>query len=575
MRYIKTILFISISIAFNSPLTAQDFMPNWSSHLGGHDPDYALASCVDQQNNVYTLGVFSDTAIYASQQSVTSNGRTDFFISKYDQSGDLVWLKTFGGIDYDGADNVFFSLITFPCEIKIDQQGQIYIMGNQKGLCDFDPGPDEYFLNSTELTNGFILKLNENGEFIFAQSYPNVFFKSMTISDNSIFLSGSFGNSVDFDLGIGETILNNSGNDAFILKLTNAGNYIKVLQFSSDGGAIVLDMAYDINSSNLYISGAFIGQFAFDSTLINNGINELFISDSQKGFICSINENLNLLNWMKIIESTNTGTVGNIEVLDSNTLIVSGDFKDTLSLIMNDQINTYYSNGPNKSFIALVNAQNGEFEKAICFGNSEPIYIQRVIKDQSNRILFASHVMEDSLNIELNNNSLIIQSTGIRHAFVVIIDTSFNYIAHFSACAGEYIFDIYDLSIGVNNEINIAGANSAPAYLCNQPNEIFMPFEGSFDAIGIQLTYDFTTDEGKLMSNKTHVVSPNPVDDFLHLNITEQLVSVKIIDLCGRRMYYSQSGLNDITLDKFLTPGIYSIIIETANSTYRERFFKK
>lgn len=575
MKTIYYWLITSFVFGFISNGITQVFITNWTSHLGSPEEDYALASCVDHQNNVFTLGVFSDTALYADQQTVASNGRTDFFLTKHDPSGDLLWIKTFGGPEHDGADNVFFSVITFPCDIQIDQEGQIYIMGNHKGSGDFDPGPNEYLLSSTEFTNGFILKLNENGDFVFGQSYPYTYFQSMAISDSSIYLSGSFIQSVDFDLSDDVFVLNTPDTDGFILKLSNSGAYQSVVQLYSNESALVWDMAYDINDSSLYISGAFSGQFSFDTILITNGFSYFLSNDFLEGYMAKLDKNLNEIKWVKKIETTNNSIISNIYVLDADKLIISGDFRDSLTVFIDNQEFTYNSFGPNDSFLALINKQDGVIEKIMCFGNDELVYIQCLIFDQSNRIIFVSNVRQNPLEIEFNNFPVTIESDGIRSAFVIMMDTSFNYINHFSACAGDYIFDIYDLSIGLNNEINIAGTHSAPAYLCTNPDKVFTPFQGSYDAIGVQLVYDLTTEASQILPSKLPVVYPNPFEDYLHLDTNEEIISIQIVDLLGQNVSFSKTSSKDIILNKFLTPGLYSIQIETTNSVYHAKIIKK
>jgi len=63
---------------------------------GGTSSDYAIGVAVDDDGNIYVVGV---TASFGA-------GSWDVFVVKYNPSGVLQWQKTYGGTDYDGASDV-------------------------------------------------------------------------------------------------------------------------------------------------------------------------------------------------------------------------------------------------------------------------------------------------------------------------------------------------------------------------------------------------------------------------------------------------------------------------------------
>lgn len=90
--------------------------------------------------------------------------------------------------------------------VELDAEDQIYISGSFNDSMDFDPGISESVLNSKGTEAGFVLKLNAEGGFVFAKSYAGGTIQSNQIaldSDGNIYSAGTFRDSVDFDPGLG------------------------------------------------------------------------------------------------------------------------------------------------------------------------------------------------------------------------------------------------------------------------------------------------------------------------------------------------------------------------------------
>lgn len=74
----------------------------WVRSAGGPDKDFGEGSTVDQTGNVYVSGLFSGTATFA-QTHLTSAGKVNAFVAKYNRSGDLLWTRQMGGSDEDAS----------------------------------------------------------------------------------------------------------------------------------------------------------------------------------------------------------------------------------------------------------------------------------------------------------------------------------------------------------------------------------------------------------------------------------------------------------------------------------------
>jgi len=88
----------------------------WVKLAGGVDNDQG--NCIKWNKGfLYVCGGFSDTAFFEST-SVISKGESDAFVAKYDDSGNLLWVKPAGGTGFDYASS-----------LDVDNGGNIFVAG--------------------------------------------------------------------------------------------------------------------------------------------------------------------------------------------------------------------------------------------------------------------------------------------------------------------------------------------------------------------------------------------------------------------------------------------------------------
>lgn len=104
----------------------------WARNMGGTDNDVGNSIAVDAGGNVYSAGIFKVTADFdpgSGTSNLVSAGKSDFYISKLDASGNFAWAKRIGGTSDDEVHS-----------ISIDASGNVYSVGFYSGTVDFDPG---------------------------------------------------------------------------------------------------------------------------------------------------------------------------------------------------------------------------------------------------------------------------------------------------------------------------------------------------------------------------------------------------------------------------------------------------
>ena len=199
----------------------------WMSKLGGDWHDEAYAICLDQSGNVYTCGSFTGNPDmdpgpneFLLPYTYSDN---DAFISKLDPSGNFVWAKSITALQ---------SYYCYPYGIVADKSGNVFVAGSWRGTADFNPGAGVYNMAAQGLTDGFVLKLNPNGDFTWAKPVGGCqiddYCNAIALDDaGNVYATGVFQYIADFDPGTGVHEMHASGGtDGFIVKMTNGGSFL-------------------------------------------------------------------------------------------------------------------------------------------------------------------------------------------------------------------------------------------------------------------------------------------------------------------------------------------------------------
>ncbi len=291
----------------------------WAVRVGGNSEDIATAIATDINSNVYISGLFRGTADLdpgAVFEPFVSAGNTDVFVLKLDVAGNYIWAAKMGGTRADAAS-----------AIAVDLSGNIYTTGTFNGTADFDPGAAEVSLATGSNTNTdiFISKLDANGAFVSAQKIGG---SGLDISHSlllgewgSIYLTGKFSGTVDFDPGAGTSELTSKGIiDAFITKLDASGSFEWVRSMGGAGEDHGVASALDL-SGNLYTTGHFTGTAEFNTDggtaeLTSAGLSDVFLHKMSQDYLLPIKmgelsgfvaANKAHLQWKAFDEHNNTG----------------------------------------------------------------------------------------------------------------------------------------------------------------------------------------------------------------------------------------------------------------------------
>ena len=320
----------------------------FAKKVGGSGFDIATNIHLDNENNLYLTGTFRNSADFDPNDEsylLTSNGFEDIFLLKLDTDGEFIYCKQFGGLGNDSCDGIdldeyqniylfgsFTNEVDFdPTDgtynlsasyeeaafilklgadgdfifakkleslspdypninsflIKIDNFGDIYLVGEYRDSIDFDPGEETAMLFDSEPfnLNPFISKYDGDGNFIYAKQLDGTWqtgITDLTIDENhNAWLTGRFNGELDFDMGIGEQIFDEANLALFVLKLDPAGEFSDVQLFGNESFNYGTSITHD-QLNNIYISGGFSDVIDFNSgpeefELTSNGETDNFI----------------------------------------------------------------------------------------------------------------------------------------------------------------------------------------------------------------------------------------------------------------------------------------------------------
>jgi hypothetical protein len=179
----------------------------WAKGAGGTDMDAGVNLAPDPYGNVFVAGYYKSDTIAFDSNALFNAGYEDMFLAKYDGSGNVVWIKNVGG-----------TLSDSPSGICSEANGNVFMTGY---FTSDSLAFDNYFLNSAGKRDIFIAKYDSSGTVQWAQRAGNdsddAGFAVTVNAGGNVYLTGSFFSpTIDF----GNTILTNAGiTDFFIAKM--------------------------------------------------------------------------------------------------------------------------------------------------------------------------------------------------------------------------------------------------------------------------------------------------------------------------------------------------------------------
>jgi len=241
-------------------------------------------------------------------------------ISTFSYSQRLEWAY---GIGSGGRDQVG--------GISTDASGNIYHTGRFNGTVDFETGAGITNLQSNGGSDIYVCKYDPNGAMIWARSFGG----SSTVDvgrdievdfNGNVYVSGTFGSTVDFDPSPTQTASRTaSGDDAFLVKFDSQGNFQWVVQFGGSNDQSNRALAID-NTGNVFVCGVYVSTLTYSLGAASASLSSF---GSEDIFVSKINRS-GTVNWVKGFGGSGQDLGVALNFDRSNQLYVCGDFSRTV-----------------------------------------------------------------------------------------------------------------------------------------------------------------------------------------------------------------------------------------------------
>lgn len=573
----------------------------WAKSIGSTSDEMGYSICSDLNSNVAVGGYFNGAVDFdpgAGLSNLTSSvGYSDGYVVKLDANGNFIWAGQFNGTgnDYVNA-------------IKTNTNGQIGVVGYFEGSLDIDPSATVNTVNSVGY-DGFIVKLNTNGNFIWGQdlggSGNDVYYDLQFDHLGNVLATGYFQDG-DFDPGPGNSMLSAvAGNDIFVQKLDSSDNFVWAKSF----GSFTNENGYGIDvddAGNVLTTGYYTGTVDFDPGAGNTSYTALGGVDA---FIQKMDINGNFL-WAKSfggaaddiprgisidpfgnifvggyyngtvdfdpgIGTSNKTSAGGSDIFtvrfqclatSSNTNITacnsylspSGTYNWTTSGIYND---TIANRGGCDSLmtiqLTILQSSASNLTESAC----------RTYTSPSGNIWTNSGTYTDTIPNQVGCDSIISINLTVTHIDTAI--TNANGVFSVAQTGATYQWFDCNTLVAVSGE-----TNQSFTPLLNGSYAVILNYNGCTDTTGCQSIFNVGLNEN---ASTSLTLYPNPAQDHLQVTCSQIITKCQIFDITGKVISnYLHTKLKTEILDiSTLKAGNYILEIQTENETIRRKFIKQ
>jgi hypothetical protein len=361
-----------------------------NNYVAKYDPDGKLLSAqqfagvatpwnnrsiaFDASGNMVIAGTFTG-AVEFGATTLTSQGLEDVFVAKFDAIGNIVWARRFGSVQADGSGG-----------LAVDGEGNVVVGVNSSSdalIVSLDSSGNELWAWRVGVSTSPGRKNASNG----------VSVSSITVDGaGSVFATGGFSGTVDFDPGPAVATLSSPPTGAFVVKLASSGNISWARGFAASNFGEVYAAGIGVSSDGaVYSAGRYYDSVDFDPGTLKS---QKYILNSGgrnvgAGYVSALDANGNFL-WAKSTRSVSGGHVITFDLaLDAaNNVYISGDFSGAVDFDPEAGETTLTATNSFITFVWQLDA-NGGFEWAGAMGTQGDHYGFAIDVDSNGNIYTA------------------------------------------------------------------------------------------------------------------------------------------------------------------------------------------
>ena len=214
----------------------------------------------DSSQNSYIAGIFRGGSLSIDNQHALNEGGLDAFVAKFDSSGSVLWLTSFGGV-----------LNEYVEDMLVDGSGNVVVVGSYDSP-QFNASTD--VLTNSGSRDGFAIQINaSNGSIDWGNSINGAGFDNITgVTKDSHGHFAYSGWTASPTLTVNGTVLNNSGDTDFLVLwgLAN-GTWDQGRIYGGAGKEQAHDIVADQNGKVMVAAEFSTPSLTLDQTTISHG----------------------------------------------------------------------------------------------------------------------------------------------------------------------------------------------------------------------------------------------------------------------------------------------------------------
>ncbi len=414
-------------LAYYDAIGEIQFVDTTSSAINSQEQLNSVVT--DVSDNIITTGRFQKTSFISGgtkQDTMTSLGGYDIFLSKFSPNGQLNWTRTVrskAGINEGKV-------------LSVDAIDNIYLGGIYADSAIFNDGS---YLKAIGEQNSFISKFSPLGNLIWSKSInsPSLSRISGVICfNNSVFVTGTFRNSLVID-GYPTTLISKGSNDIFLIEFDANGNCHNAINYGGGGLEISSSIGISQDSSWINVSGNLKGKSIFNKDTLPT----LFYTTGAvvrlggerlkpKELFISITPNT----VQQIIRGDSVHFT--VNVVDEKNQPITAIVTITDSLFINHRTTQFQVNNPNTQLSITTNSLKPKQLYTLSFRASKQEYLSSSIQQ---RFVILVDTLQNLLNLSIvpadtivlgNTDSAIVSfivtdsaGTLVPNALITIVDS--------------------------------------------------------------------------------------------------------------------------------------------------------
>jgi hypothetical protein len=536
------------------PLQAQEF--EWAKQFGGVGTTDVNEMMVDESGNIYLTGMFTQQSYIGdnpNENQISTNEFMSVFAVKMSSDGDVNWMKKVVGNDFNGGYYVYEG-----------NDNTVYVVGSFSGSLFLDSigGEGSFFTEGEDL---FIIKLSEDGEFIWAKRLQglNSFLDigGIEVDDSgNFYLSGTFAGTIDFDLGDGVYNLNQMGySDTFIAKYSPDWDLIWAKQLNDSGST-----AIKVASNEIIVVGQFSGTCDFDPSDDQFFVTSNTLNDGYVLYLTLDGE------FIKVNNTQGTGfsTISHIAAdLDSEgNLYVIGSFFGEYDFNPNEEHDGEYFINSNYAFYNHVLKYNVDHElewmKINQASNNGSVNGYDLTIDNQDQIYITGYLQN-----QVNFGEISVEQTSENYmqAFIARLNTEgeFDYAKVFGGESDVMINYVKTDNLG---NVYLTGTFEEHVNLNPDEDNFYVTARGAKDTYIIKLFVENMAMDD-LINSQNILIYPNPAHNQIFVKTNSILSnSFEIFNMTGKLVKKGKFESNHPISISDLPKGLYIIKINNEHS---------